>query len=342
MKFSSVNELGFIISLVLGILSFISLQVLEKLTGISIHLWATIAFSFVISIGQYILYFYITNNFIKKRIRLIYKNIYRTQKEVINRETNISAVEGQVEAWAKDTKSELEDLRERESFRREFIGNVSHELKTPIFNIQGYLLTLLDGALYDSNINEKYLQRANKSVERMIHIVQDLEQITKLEAKAIQVDLQKTDLVPIVREVLELLELKAKKKNITLSFKKEPIYPIYVECDTEKIKQVLVNLFVNAIKYGVDGGFVKIAFEDMDNRVLIEVKDNGVGIAEEHLPRLFERFYRVSKSRSRDDGGTGLGLSIVKHLIEAHGGLINVQSTPEVGSTFTFSLKRAK
>ncbi len=342
MKFSSVKELGFIISLVLGMLSFFSLQLIGEISGYTIGILYAAGFSVLISICQYILFFYITNNFIKKRIRLIYKNIYRTQKEVIARETNISAVEGQVKAWAEDTKSELDELREREAFRREFIGNVSHELKTPIFNIQGYLLTLLDGALYDSNINEKYLQRANKSVERMIHIVQDLEQITKLESRVIQIELQKADLVPIVKEVMELLELKAKKKNITLSFKNEPIYPIWVECDTEKIKQVLINLFVNAIKYGNDDGFVRIAFEDMDNRVQIEVKDNGVGIAEEHLPRLFERFYRVSKSRSRDDGGTGLGLSIVKHLIEAHGGLINVQSTPAVGSTFTFSLKRAK
>ncbi len=342
MKFTSVKELGFIISLVLGILSYFSLQLLSGLYKIALESWQIALFSVVISICQYVLFYFITNKFIKKRIRLIYKNIYRTQKEVIDSKTNISAVEDQVNAWAEDTKSELDELREREAFRREFIGNVSHELKTPIFNIQGYLLTLLDGALYDSNINEKYLQRANKSVDRMIHIVQDLEQITKLEARVIQVNLQKTDLVPIVKEVMELLELKAKKRDIIISFKKEPIYPIYVECDTEKIKQVLINLIVNAIKYGKEGGQVRIAFEDMDYRVLVEVKDDGVGIAEEHLPRIFERFYRVSKSRSRDDGGTGLGLSIVKHLIEAHGGMINVQSTPEVGSTFTFSLKRAK
>ncbi len=340
MNFSSVKELAFITSLVLGALSFFSLQLLGELSSNTIDLWWAIGFSVIISICQFFLFYFSTNKFIKKRIRLIYKNIYRTQKEVITRKTNISEVEDQVKTWAEDTKSELDDLREREAFRREFIGNVSHELKTPIFNIQGYLLTLLDGALYDSKINEKYLLRANKSVERMIHIVEDLEQITKLEARVIQIDVKTIDLVYVVKEVMELLELKAKKKNITLSFREEPIYPVLVECDTEKIKQVLINLFVNAIKYGNNGGYVRISFEDMGNRVFIEVKDNGEGIAEEHLPRLFERFYRVSRSRSRDDGGTGLGLSIVKHLIEAHGGVINVRSTLGEGSTFTFSLKK--
>ena len=342
MKFSSVKELALTTSVLLSILCFSLLNGLFYYLNLQQDILSFGIVSITIGLFHYLLYIFSANRFIKNRIRLIYKNIYRTQKQVITRKTSIKKVEGQVDAWMKDTKSELDELREREAYRREFIGNVSHELKTPIFNIQGYLLTLLDGALHDEEINEKYLQRANKSVERMIHIVEDLEQITKLEARAIQVELQKADIIPIAREVMEILELKAKKKNIRLQFKKDPIYPIYVMCDPEKIKQVLINLFVNAIKYGKENGYASISFEKMDDKILIEVEDNGIGIKEEHLPRLFERFYRADKGRSREYGGTGLGLSIVKHLIEAHGGFVNVRSSLNEGSAFSFTLKQAK
>ncbi len=232
-------------------------------------------------------------------------------------------------------------MKDTEKFRREFLGNVSHELKTPIFNIQGYVLTLLEGALEDEQINKKYLQRTQKSVERMISIVEDLESISTLEHNEKNLKIENFDIVDLCKSVQDSLEDKANKSTISLAFDKE-YSSIFVEADKMKINQVLTNLIDNSIKYGKENGSTKIRFYDMDDAILVEVSDDGIGIDEIHLPRLSERFFRVEESRSREKGGTGLGLSIVKHIIESHQQTLNIRSTVGIGSTFSFTLKKAK
>ncbi len=286
--------------------------------------------------------------FIYQKVKLIYKNIHElkvgseNEENEVVRSSDLDMVTREVAEWADERRNEIKELRAREDFRREFIGNISHELKTPIFNIQGYMLTLLDGALDDEEINRKYLKRANKSVDRMIAIIDDLEVIADLEGNRVQLNLKQYDLVEQVEDVFELLEDKAKKKHIKLKLKPLGDKPVRVQADQAKIEQVLINLISNAIKYGNDKGKVEVAFFDMADKYLIEVNDDGLGIPEEDLPRVFERFYRVDKSRSREAGGTGLGLSIVKHILEAHKQAINVRSSEDAGSTFSFTLKKAK
>lgn len=240
---------------------------------------------------------------------------------------------------ANDRQKEVERLTRLENYRKEFLGNVSHELKTPIFNIQGYVSTLIDGGLHDENINLEYLKRADKSVDRMINIIDDLETISQLESGSLVIDQEKFDLVELCLDVVDTLELVASKKKLKLKVEK-PEKTIRVMADKFRIRQVLVNLITNSIKYGKEGGFTLVSFQLKSDKVFIEVSDNGIGIQEEHLPRLFERFYRVDKGRSREQGGTGLGLSIVKHILEAHDQNISVSSKVGEGTTFIFSLKK--
>jgi two-component system phosphate regulon sensor histidine kinase PhoR len=229
-----------------------------------------------------------------------------------------------------------------EEYRRDFIGNVSHELKTPIFNLQGYLDTLLDGGYQDTNILVPYLQKAMQNVERLSTIVEDLNTIAELEANQLDLDMEKFNIKELVKEVFEDLEMKAQERNIRLSFKEiNNFKPIYVLADYERIRQVVDNLVVNAINYGRNYGRVFVSFYDMDKNILVEVSDNGIGIEAEHLLHVFDRFYRVDKARSRNTGGSGLGLAIVKHVIEAHGQTISARSTPNIGSTFGFTLAKA-
>jgi two-component system phosphate regulon sensor histidine kinase PhoR len=237
-------------------------------------------------------------------------------------------------------KNEIEQLKKLEAYRREFVGNVSHELKTPIFNIQGYILTLLDGGLEDDNINVDYLTRASKSVERMISIVEDLDTISQMESGELSLYFEKFDIVALVNELFLGLEMKASGRNIKLKFAENYNRPIYVSADKHHIRQVVTNLIVNSIKYGKQDGISQVRFTDLYQHVVIEISDNGMGIAKHHLPRIFERFYRVDKGRSRDHGGTGLGLAIVKHIIEAHNQTIDVKSTEGEGTTFIFTLKK--
>lgn len=245
-----------------------------------------------------------------------------------------------VQQWAVSNKNEIEQLKKLEAYRREFVGNVSHELKTPIFNIQGYILTLLDGGLQDENINIDYLTRASKSVERMISIVEDLDTISQMESGELSLYFEKFDIVSLVHELFLGLEMKASGRNIKLKFAENYSRPIYVSADKHHIRQVVTNLIVNSIKYGKQDGITQIKFTDLYQHVVIEISDNGMGIAKHHLPRIFERFYRVDKGRSRDHGGTGLGLAIVKHIIEAHNQTIDVKSTEGEGTTFIFTLKK--
>lgn len=247
----------------------------------------------------------------------------------------------QLELLTVERKKEIEHLKKLETYRKEYIGNVSHELKTPIFNIQGYISTLLEGGLEDETVNRKFLERAEKSVERMITIIEDLQTITQFETGQLVLEIENFDIVALSKDVCDAMELRAKSKNMSLSAR-ENEKPIMVSGDRFRIRQVITNLVVNSIKYGNENGETRIKVREMGDNVMVEISDNGIGIDKKHLPRLFERFYRVDKSRSRDAGGSGLGLSIVKHIVEAHNQNINVMSTEGVGSVFSFTLSKQK
>ncbi len=244
--------------------------------------------------------------------------------------------------WAATNDREIARLKEAEHFRKQYLGNVAHELKTPIFNIQGYISTLLDGGLEDELINRKYLERAEKSIDRLINIVNDLETINKLESNMNALSSDRFDIVALTREIAEQAEIEADKRRIKLIVKGGDNLPspFWVQADKHYVGQVLVNLIVNSIRYGRENGQTKIHFRDLLDKILIEVEDNGQGIAKEDQPRIFERFYRTDKGRSREQGGTGLGLAIVKHIVEAHGERISVRSEVGQGSTFSFTLKK--
>ena len=298
----------------------------------------------VCSIGlfSYLLVLWFVDVFLYNKIKLIYKNINDFKSKPGDlKDVGLKQANKDVSAWNDNKESEIQKLMILESYRRQFVGNVAHELKTPIFNIQGYIDTLLDGAIEDTTINKKFLERANKSVNRMIHIVEDLDQITKLEGGKIELNEAPVDLVLIISELLDQMELKAKKRDVKISMSQTQKGRFMVQADIEKIQRVFVNLIDNAIKYGKEGGEVLVRTYDMDQKVLVEVADNGNGIPQNHLNKIFDRFYRVDKSRDRDKGGSGLGLSIVKHIIEAHDQVINVRSTLGEGTTFSFTLDKA-
>ncbi len=284
--------------------------------------------------------------FIYRRIKKIYDNVSLLDSSTLSPNqitTDMVSLTREVEKFAENQKLQIETLKIRETYRKEFMGNVSHELKTPLFTVQGYILTLLDGALKDKTVRKKYLNRANKGVERLIYIVKDLDMITKLETGGLHLHIDDFNIVELVQNSFDLLEMKAAKKNITLTFDTKYDQPIWVRADKERIQQVVTNLMVNAIKYGKKDGTTEVSIEDLiKNKVIVRITDNGEGIEKENIPRLFERFFRVDKSGSRKEGGSGLGLSIVKHIIEAHKEKIYVESVFGVGSEFSFTLEKSK
>lgn len=288
---------------------------------------------------------YRVEQFIYKKMQQIYDNVRLLESTTLtpNQVTNdMATLSREVEKFAEGKKLEIEELQVREAYRKEFMGNVAHELKTPLFTVQGYILTLLDGAMDDENVRIKYLERAEKGVERLIYIVKDLDMITKLETGDVELHMEDFDVVEVIQNVFDLLEMKAAKKDISLSFA-DKYSPIVVHADKERIQQVITNLVVNSIKYGKKGGTTEVSLEETEkDKLILRISDNGEGIKKEHLPRLFERFYRVDKSGSRKEGGSGLGLSIVKHILENHHEKIQVESVYGVGSEFFFSLKKAK
>ena len=301
----------------------------------------TVAFTFV-------MVNYALQRYIYRRIKLIYKTIRQAKVSMpaknvssLGEESVLDSVEQEVAEWAAMRENEINTLKTLEQYRKRFLGNVAHELKTPIFSIQGFIHTLLDGAINDPSVNVRYLERAAQNVERLLTIVEDLDTITKLESGELILEIQEFDLKTLVREVFADLEIKASDRNITMKFKEGAEKPFRVRGDRDYIRQVLTNLIVNSLNYGKDGGLTKVSMYDMDKQVLVEISDNGIGIEEKHLKHLFDRFYRVDKSRSRAHGGSGLGLSIVKHILEAHGQSINVRSTMGAGSTFGFTLDKA-
>lgn len=312
----------------------------------SFYIWFYIIEVIIVFLISFFIIQYRVENFIYKRMKKIYDDVSLLDGSTLGRQkitTNMETLTKEVELFARNKKLEIEALKIRENYRREFIGNVSHELKTPLFTVQGYIETLLDGALNDEKIREKYLKRAKKGVERLTYIIKDLDMITKLEVGELHLEKETFDIIDLIENVFESLEMKASKNLISLTFNEKYQNPIWVKADKDRIQQVLSNLIVNSIKYGINKGTTELSIENLImNKVLIRVADNGEGINNDEIPRLFERFYRVDKSGSREQGGSGLGLSIVKHILDAHNEKIYVESQIGIGSEFSFTLEKAE
>lgn len=330
-------------SLLITIFTTISIIAFQILNGQMLWLH-TLGFALVCFVICFAVLQIRVERFIYRRIKKIYDDVSLLESSSFSSKpvtTDMKTLTEEIEKFAEGKKIEIDTLKIREEYRRDFLGNVSHELKTPLFTVQGYILTLLDGAMKDKKIREKYLQRANKGVERLIYIVKDLDLITKLEVGELKLDRENFDVIELIQNVFDLLEMKAAQKEITLTFDMEYLNPIYVNADREKMQQVISNLLVNSIKYGSPKGTTEVSVENLiKNKVIIRVTDNGEGIPRQHIPRLFERFYRVDQSGSRSEGGSGLGLSIVKHIIEAHGEKIYVESEEGIGSEFSFTMEK--
>lgn len=324
---------------------------LTLLMGVFLYYLGELYIPFLI--GSVLLSFMFSFIIIQRRVeRLIYKRIKTIYDEVSLLDvtsfsshsitTDMKTLTEQVGRFAENKKIEIESLKIRENYRKEFLGNVSHELKTPLFTVQGYILTLLGGAIKDKTVRKKYLKRASKGVERLIYIVKDLDMISKLEAGGLSLNKEVFNIVKLTKNIFEQLEMKAAKKNIKLIFDIENPPPVHVKADKERMQQVLSNLIENSIKYGIEDGTTEVSVENLiQNKVIVRITDNGDGIDKDNIKRIFERFYRVDKSGSRKVGGSGLGLSIVKHIIDAHGEKIYVESQLGVGSEFSFTLEKA-
>lgn len=343
--FSDPAKLAFNIALYITLFSLLLVVLLQLNSFGTLNWWNSFMLLVFVLVYTYIITRYYFEKYINSKIHLIYKSIrsLKVAKEVGKPiKSSLDEVNREVLEWTETKKKEIDDLKQMAKYRREFLGNVSHELKTPIFNIQGYVLTLLDGGLEDHNVNKEYLLRTEKSINRLISIVEDLEKISQFESGELQLVISRFDIINLAKEVIEFLEIKARKKNITIQLAESYTHPMFVKADRERIREVLINLVDNSIKYGnPENGKTKISFFDMEDSILIEVTDNGPGLESSELPRIFERFYRVDKARSRQQGGSGLGLAIVKHIIEAHEQTINVRSLPGLGTTFAFTLEKS-
>jgi len=323
----------------IAIFLFVLLGDERKLLGLLIFIPLAFISSFLITQFR-------AKRFIYNRIKKIYDEVSILNEDEFHKEsatTDIDTLSKSVQEYVQGKRIEIKNLTERDSFRKDFLGNVAHELKTPLFTVQGYILTLIEGAINDKLIRDKYLSRANKGVDRLVAIVKDLDMIAKLETEGLQMNTEVFNIIDLTQNVFDLLEMRSKKRNITLQFDKIYEFPIFVKADKERIEQVLINLIMNSVKYGKTNGITTVGIESYtEHQFIIKVIDNGEGIKQEHIPRLFERFYRVDQSRSREQGGSGLGLSIVKHIIEAHNETMLINSTFKEGSEFSFTLKKAK
>lgn len=309
--------------------------------------WIAILTLIILFLIAYSLILFFLQRFIYRRIKLIYKFIYQTKAskkeeiyyKYILPQKSIDEVSEDVQTWAEQRSSEIELLKKNEAFRKEFLQNLAHEFKTPIFAIQGYVDTLLDGAMEQPEIRKRFLENTSKNIDRLVNLMNDLDEISKLESGEQLLYKQNFVIQDLIKEVYESLSIKTVTKNIHVTIKKGCESPLTVFADKEKIRQVLINLVENASKYGKQNGAIIASIYYLDNNlVLVEIGDDGIGIEEEHVSRIFERFYRTDAARSRDKGGTGLGLAICKHIIEAHGQTIHVRSTPDVGTTIGFTL----
>ncbi len=347
MKIKTIKSASYIVSSVAGALAA-GFSLLAGGAWWVVLAALVIVFTIIYSISDLVL-----RKFVIYKLKPVYQIVHsrniktsQLEHELAHKEEMLDDIKVDIRAWEEHNRNEIARLKDNERFRKEYVGNVAHEIKTPVFNVQGYISTLLDGGLEDPSINRQYLERAEKSIDRLINIVQDLDQISKLESGILKLNLERFDIVEIVREVIETLEIEAERKHITIKVGNSPggtfpLAPIYVVADKHYVSQIFVNLIINSINYGNEGGSTRISFVDMFDKILVEVADTGVGIAKDDIPRVFERFYRTDKSRSREQGGTGLGLAIVKHIVEAHGETITLRSELGKGSTFSFSLTKA-
>ncbi len=342
MKLSLRKEISIYIAFTAAIISGTTILVFMGWKSEYVYLYPIVTILII-----FLLVYFSTNAFLKRgiseRAQLLFDISSKTSESTPSLETQklVNDVNNEMLSFASSQTREIDKLKEMERYRKEYLGNVSHELKTPIFNIQGYILTLLDGGIEDPSINRKYLERAEKSTNRLISIVEDLETISRHEAGELMLETENFNIVQLVEEVFEAQEMRAKKRNIQLTFDRKYKKPILVCADKMRIFQVLANLTTNSIYYGKSGGKTSISIAEARGKIIVEVNDDGIGIAPFDIPRVFERFFRVDKSRSRDQGGTGLGLAIVKHIIEAHNETIHVKSKLKKGSTFIFTLPKA-
>ena len=309
-----------------------------------------VLYTFLMGLVLTIFTYYLVRTILEKallnKIRVIYKLLgdfkqIDTDLENELKEFSIDQAQKDVELWADERNRNVKELIELEQYRKSFVGNISHELKTPLFAIQGYLVTLLEGGIYDKSINEKYLRKAVNNVDRLQNIVDDLETIHQLESDKIVLNIEDFDIRALCMEILDDLKFQAEEKSINLKINDDSNNPLFVKADKEKIRHVLYNLLFNSIKYGKKGGSVSVDLDSLDEKMVVAVTDDGIGIEDKHIPFLFDRFYRVEQSRSRKAGGSGLGLSIVKHILEAHDQTVTANSALGKGSTFRFTLSKA-
>lgn len=334
-------------SLLIGLVAMVC--VLAFMSAYRVEWWLVLCvaagtFAVVALFSLFVMYQYVAYK-LKPIYSIVLSRDFNTRKMVDQlKGKHVRDISDELTAWADDNDKEISRLKETEKFRKQYLGNVAHELKTPIFTIQGYISTLLDGGLEDELINRKYLERTEKSIDRLINIVNDLDTIAKLESDMNRMKYEPFDLVALTKDIAEQLEMEAAKKNIKITVRGADDLPSrFIACaDKHYIGQVMVNLLMNSIIYGRDNGSTEVKFRIVVDKILVEVEDTGIGISPEDAPRIFERFYRTDKGRSREEGGTGLGLAIVKHIIEAHGEHISLRSEPGVGSTFAFTVKLAE
>jgi len=342
--FKKTYKFAFLSALLLSSIACLILFGLDTYFNISLSFSYFLVFFNVFFLASLLIIQNRVQQFIYKKVQKIYDDVSLLDVSDVDKKAMTSDMETlskKVHEFAEGKRLEIETLQIREAYRREFLGNISHELKTPLFTIQGYILTLLEGAAKDKELRTKYLKRADKGVERLIYIIKDLDMIAKLESGDLNLKSETIDIISLIKNSFELLEIKAKKNNVTLTFDKNYDIPILVKGDKERLEQVLINLIINSIKYGIQGGLTTVSVANYsNNQIVVNIQDNGEGINDIHIPRLFERFYRVDRSRSREQGGSGLGLAIVKHIVESHKQQVFVKSTLGKGSTFSFTLEK--
>ena len=342
----SIKNLSAAITLICAVVIFVVLGITYFLQDFDVNL---LPFFLSLIVGLVLFYFFVLlllEKYVYNKLKVIYKFIHNSKsknskKDIPEDVVSIDNVNKDVLKWASDTEKRIESLQTLAEYRKNFVGNVSHELKTPIFSLQGYLHTLLDGGIYDESINLKYIKRAAENADRLQHIVEDLESIGEMESGRMELDIEEFDIYKLIRDVFQDQKRMADKQKVQLNLETKGDFPLMVKGDIEAVRQILNNLVTNTLKYGDEGGTTVVSTFDFDKSILIEVSDEGIGIEEKHLEHLFDRFYRVDRSRSRLKGGSGLGLSIVKHLVEAHKQTIHVRSTIGEGSTFGFTLEKA-
>ncbi len=348
LKSLSLRQISIAITLMVVLINVTLFVIFNYYLSFDSSTYRLIAFSVVLLGASFLIIRFILEYFVFRKIKLIYRLINKESSSVVKKEiwdfnvTSLDEIQDDVKKFTASTREEIKSLKTLEDYRKIFVGNISHELKTPIFSIQGYLHTLLEGGMYEEKILKKYLKRAISNVERLELITRDLEVIYKLESDREELKFERLDLKLLVQEVMEDLDVLSSEKQINLLFKEGSNSQYFISGNKESLKRVFSNLISNSIKYGVENGFTKVAFYDLEDKVLVEVSDNGIGIKKEHLNHVFDRFYRVDNNRSRKEGGSGLGLSIVKHIVEAHGSKISVRSVENKGSTFSFTLKKLK